>query len=143
MSGATLFGKGISFPPRLGGNGGIVWSEGEDNIRDSIRVILLTELGERLRRPGFGAGLARFLFEPNTVATRFSVQGRIQTALQQWEPRISVESVAVEEDPDDAQAAIATITYRLVATQTLERVSLNVQLGASPGAGSASLGAIF
>ena len=129
MSGAKLYGKGISFPPRIGANGGVVWSEGEANIRGSIRVILLTELGERLRRPGFGAGLARFLFEPNTVATRFSVQGRIETALQQWEPRIRVEAVAVEQDPDDSEAAVATITYRLVATQALERVSLGVQLG--------------
>jgi phage baseplate assembly protein W len=131
MSGAALYGKGISFPPRIGGNGGVVWSEGEDNVRDSIRVILLTELGERLRRPSFGAGLARFLFEPNTVATRFSMQSRIETALQQWEPRIRVETVAVDQDPDDTQAAIATVTYRLVATQALERVSLNVQLGAT------------
>lgn len=131
MSGARLYGKGISFPPRLGANGQMAWSEGEDNVRDSIRVILLTEPGERLRRPGFGAGLARFLFEPNTVATRFSVQERIETALQQWEPRIRAESVTVEPDPNDPQAATATVTYRLVATQALERVSLTVQLGAS------------
>jgi len=34
----------------------------------------------------------------------------------------------VEEDPGDPQAAIATITYRLIATQVLERVSLTVSL---------------
>jgi phage baseplate assembly protein W len=45
-----------------------------------------------------------------------------------WEPRIRIESVSVEADPSDAESAIATITYKLVATQTLERVSLNVKL---------------
>ncbi|WP_091743267.1 GPW/gp25 family protein [Phenylobacterium immobile] len=124
-----LYGKGIAFPPRVGPDGSMAWSEGEANVRENVRIILTTEPGERLRRPSFGAGLGRFLFEPNTVATRFSIQDRIETALKQWEPRVRTESVSVEVDPDDPQAAIATVTYRLVATQVLERVSLAVQLG--------------
>ena len=43
-----IFGKGISFPPRVGADGRVVWSEGETNIRESIKVILLTELGEQM-----------------------------------------------------------------------------------------------
>ena len=39
-----------------------------------------------------------------------------------------VESVAVEPDPDDPQAAIATITYRLVATAARQRLNLTVTL---------------
>lgn len=124
-----LYGKGVAFPPRVGPDGAMAWSEGETNVRENVRVILTTEPGERLRRPAFGAGLNRFLFEPNTVATRYSIQERIETALRQWEPRVRTESVVVEVDPDDQQAAIATVTYRLVATQVVERVSLSVQLG--------------
>jgi phage baseplate assembly protein W len=127
-NGASLFGKGLSFPPRVGADGHVVWSEGEDNVRESVRVTLLTELGERLRRPKFGTGLSRFLFEPNTVATRAAVQERIETALTQWEPRIVLESVVVDEDPNDTQAALATVTYKLVATQSQERLTLSVQL---------------
>jgi hypothetical protein len=39
--------------------------------------------------------------------------------------------VAVEPDPRDPEAAVATITYRLVATRALERVSLAVALAGS------------
>ena len=124
-----IFGKGISFPPRIGGDGRIVWSEGEANIRESIKVILLTELNERLRLPDFGGGLNRFLFEPNNATTRQLIRDRIMRALAQWEPRIVVQSVSVEPDAQDQQAAIATINYKLVATQASERVSLNVSLG--------------
>ena len=49
-------------------------------------------------------------------------------ALARWEPRITVEDVRVEADSDDEQAAIATISYRLVSTQARERVSLAVAL---------------
>lgn len=128
MEAARLYGKGMAFPPRVGPDGRIAWSEGEDNIRESMRVILMTEPGERLRLPQFGAGLGRFLFEPNIVATHALIRERIREALARWEPRIRVEAVEVAADRADPQAAIATINYRLVATQTLERVSLAVSV---------------
>jgi len=124
-----VFGRGISFPPRVGADGRVAWSEGETNVRESIRVILLTEQPERLRTPNFGGSLGRYLFEPNTVATRRSIQDRITKELAQWEPRIRVESVNVDADKDDPTAAVAVITYKLIATQTVERVSLSVTLG--------------
>jgi len=43
-----LFGRGISFPPRVGPDGRVAWSEGEVNVRESIRIILMTEQNERL-----------------------------------------------------------------------------------------------
>ncbi len=128
MNAGQLYGKGIGFPPHLGPDGRIAWSEGVDNVREAIRIILLTDLGERLMLPDFGGNLGRFLFEPNTVTTRHLIADRITKALEQWEPRILVDSVTVELDPNDPQAAIATINYKLVATQVLERVSLSVTL---------------
>ena len=128
MDKGQLFGRGIGFPPRVGNDGRMMWSEGEANARDAIRIILMTEPGERLMLPDFGGDLNAFLFEPNTVATRHMIQDRIVKALLQWEPRISVQTVEVEPDPTDPESAIATITYKLIATQERERVSLNVTL---------------
>jgi phage baseplate assembly protein W len=129
MDPGALFGRGLAFPPRVGPDGRIAWSTGGDNIREAIRIVLLTRPGERLFEPGFGAGLDRWLFEPNTASTRQLIKDRIAKSLAQWEPRIAVSSVEVEPDPADATAAVATITYTLVATQTLERVSVTVTLG--------------
>ncbi|WP_164018264.1 GPW/gp25 family protein [Pyxidicoccus trucidator] len=128
MDAGKLIGRGISFPPRVGPDGRVQWSEGERNVREAIQVILATEPRERLLLPEFGAGLARFLFEPNTVTTRHQIAERITRALALWEPRISVESVSVEADAQDARAATATITYKLVATGARERLSLNITL---------------
>jgi Bacteriophage baseplate protein W len=124
----TLFGSGIGFPPRVGSDGRVAWSMGEANVRESIRIILLTEPGERLMRPGFGGQLRSFLFQPNTVATRRLVKEQIERALKQWEPRITLQSVTVEADEDDAQSAVATIHYRLVATQSADQIRLLVPL---------------
>lgn len=124
----TLFGSGIGFPPRVGSDGRVAWSVGEASVRESIRIILLTEPGERLMLPAFGGQLRSFLFEPNTIATRRLVREQIEQALRGWEPRIELQSVTVEADPDDAQAAIAAIHYRLVATQAADQVRLRVPL---------------
>jgi len=129
MDAARVYGKGMAFPPRVGADGRIAWSEGEANVREAIRVILMTEPGERLRLLEFGAGLGRFLFEPNVLATHTQMRQRIADALKRWEPRVQVEGVEVQADAVDPQAAIATITYRLVATQALERVALAVRVG--------------
>jgi len=130
MDGGQLYGRGMSFPPRVGDDGRIAWSEGDTNVREAIQIILKTEEKERLNLPTFGAGLQRYLFEPNNVATQTQIGDRITKALQLWEPRISVTEVDVQEDPADPQAAIASISYRLVATQIQQTVNVSVQLGA-------------
>lgn len=124
----ALFGRGIAFPPRVTSDGRVAWSEGETNVREAIRIILLTDQRERLRLPEFGGGLSRFLFEPNTATTRQLILSRVERALSEWEPRINVQSVTVDPDPEDREAAIVTITYRLVATGAVERTSVSISL---------------
>jgi phage baseplate assembly protein W len=128
MDAGKLLGRGISFPPRLGPDGRWAWSEGDENIRDSVRVVLMTNRNERLMLPEFGGNLGPFLFEPNTATTRNLIADRIAQALAAWESRVQVESVSVEEDPQDPRAAVVVISYRLVATESQERIALQVSL---------------
>ena len=130
MDTGQILGRGISFPPRVGADGRVAWSEGDENVRESVEVILKTELRERLRLPEFGGGLGSLLFEPNTTTTRRQVQDRIVKSLAAWEPRINVETVTVDADGQDPQMAVATIVYRLIATQAQARVSLSLLLAA-------------
>ena len=127
----SFLGQGMSFPPRVGADGHFVWSQGEANIRENIAVILKTDPGERLALPDFGAGLSRYLFEPNNAATHARLQEDIRRALAQWEPRVQVESVDIAADPADPESAQAVITYRLVATSARERISVGVSLAAN------------
>ncbi|HEX6465316.1 MAG TPA: GPW/gp25 family protein [Vicinamibacterales bacterium] len=128
MDAGRIYGRGVAFPPHVGPDGHIEWSEGEVNIRQAIEVILKTEERERLYLPAFGAGLCRFLFEPNTVATRQEIADRIRRALQLWEPRITVATVDVDDDPDDPQSAIGTIRYQLIATRASGDVTVRIAL---------------
>jgi phage baseplate assembly protein W len=122
-----LLGKGLSFPPRVV-DGRLAWSADEDNVRESIRVILLTEPGERLMREDFGCGLKRFLFEPNTPTTRELIRERISQAITRWERRVTVQDVIVAGHPDDSRLVEISVLFRLVATQSPGRLGLTLQM---------------
>jgi phage baseplate assembly protein W len=126
----TLLGRGIAFAPYVDASGALAWSDGPDNVRESIQIILMTEPGERLMRPEFGAGLRGFLFQPNNVATHKLMQQCVMTALARWEKRITVSSVLVYADPTDPAAAIVTVNYQLPVQETGDQVSVRIQLSA-------------
>ena len=128
MNNAQLFGQSIAFPPRIGSNGQWAWSNGPQNIQESIQIILQTEVGERLMLQSFGAGLGQFWFEPNTTATRRLIQERVENALGLWEPRIRLRDVQVEADPGNPKQVVITIAYELVASGTRENLALTVNL---------------
>jgi phage baseplate assembly protein W len=123
-----IYGRGVAFPPHLDSTGQWATSVAGQNVRESIQILLLTRLGERLMYPNYGSALRSYLFAPNNAATRKSLQDEITRVLQLWEPRIIVDSILVDPDPADSQAAIATIQYRLVANQLTNQVTLTLQL---------------
>ena len=126
MDNGKLFGRSIAFPPRIGPDGRWQWSEGSQNIRESIEIILLTEPGERLMGPALleQVWLAICLNQTRYL-TRRLIQEDIQNSLRLWEPRINVQRVDVEADSNDEQRANITIVYRLVATGATQEISLS------------------
>jgi hypothetical protein len=107
MSGLRFLGQGWSFPVQPGASGALDLTAGADKVRESIRIILDTEPGERIMRPTFGCGLRRYLMKPNTVATRALIQRDVERALNAWEPRIRLDAITVTPGDDPALITIA------------------------------------
>ena len=71
MRSLSFLGQGWRLPVLPGAPGhALAFAGGSEKVRQSIRVILETEPGERLMRPTFGCGLRRYLMKPNSVASR-------------------------------------------------------------------------
>ena len=121
--------RGIAFPPRIGPDGRVAWSSGAQNVRESIQIILQTNLQERIMRPNFGGGLEQFLYESNTLATRTQIEERTRRALARWEQRAAVDEVSAETMPDEPSAVELTIAYTVRETGTREQVRLTLDLG--------------
>jgi len=126
LTGADLYGRGVSFPFRVSPSGSLVWSEGELNVRESLCTILRTTRGERMERPDFGCRLAQLLFEPNSVATLRLIQEEVTSAVSRWEPRVRLDEVVASVNPADPRAVDVSLAYTLVATGGRERLQLTI-----------------
>jgi phage baseplate assembly protein W len=113
-----FLGRGWAFPVGLALDDEVAMVADADDIRQSIRIILETDPGERVMRPDFGAGLRRLLFEPITTNTLALVQHRVEEALTTWEPRIDVLDVVVSADEAPSGRLLITIDYSIRATNT-------------------------
>lgn len=111
-----FIGKGFRFPIRVNARGGLSWSNGPDRVRDAIWIIMTTSLGERIMLPNFGAGVANYVLQSNSAMVRTQLGDAIKGALVQWEPRIEVDAVRVDEVADQASQVLIGIDYRLRAT---------------------------
>lgn len=131
MNARDAFVPPLSWPllPQPDAHGQLAFPSLEDSIGQMIRVILLTRPGEQLRRPEFGAGLVRFLDEPNTIETRRAIHGVVIDALTKWEPRIVIEDVDVSEVADQPTVARISITYQVRRTGQRKQQALAMTLG--------------
>ena len=88
-----FLGRGWAFPVGVHAGGGIALAEGEDDIRQAIRIVLGTALGEREMRPDFGCGVHELVFDRGDASLAGKARFYVRNALERWEPRIQVESV--------------------------------------------------
>lgn len=112
-----FLGRGWRFPVGLAGDGSVDTSAEADDVRESIRIILGTDKGERVMRPDFGADLNRLVFEPLNTTTMSLAKHYVEEALTRWEPRIDQVEVKVEADPPMGRLLIE-IEYRIRSSNT-------------------------
>jgi hypothetical protein len=113
-----FLGRGWRFPVGVDQTGKIALSEFEQDIREAIRLILLTAEGERVMRPDFGAGLNEFVFSTMSATNLGLIQTAVRDALIKWEPRIQVLEVKVAPDAGEIGKLLINIDYRVRATNT-------------------------
>lgn len=113
----AFLGRGWAFPVQTTADGRVMMTAYEEDIRQSIRIILGTAHGERAMRPTFGAGLEPLVFEPLNTATLALIRHRVQQALIEWEPRIDSVTVNVSAVPDQGRVDI-DLSYRVRKTNT-------------------------
>jgi uncharacterized protein len=126
-----FLGQGLAFPLRKNSRGGLEISSQDQKIKESIYMILGTQLGERLMRPTFGCNLRSLVFAPNTKATANLARHYVEEALRTWEPRIILENVTVSNDYEtnrndrterDPSILSISIRYRIKATYELQNL---------------------
>jgi Bacteriophage baseplate protein W len=109
-----FLGRGWAMPVELEPRTGLVASvQHEEDIRQSIRIILETTPGERVMRPNFGCAIHEMVFDALDSTAIQRIRSIVEESLRRCEARIDVLAVVVEETPSERGRLIVEIEYRV------------------------------
>ena len=106
-----FLGKGLRFPVSINLNGGVSSSQYEENVRQSLFVILGTAPGERINRPRFGCRIHDLMFAPNNDLTAARAEVYCEEAIYKFEPRIQKVSCRAFPNKDEPNRLDIRIEY--------------------------------
>lgn len=106
-----FIGRGLNFPLQVDSQGRLALTNGENEIFQSIRIILETSPGERVMRPTFGCRVWELIFEPRDASTEALLKEYVREALAMWEPRIEVTGIDILEEGAPQEVIMVNIRY--------------------------------
>lgn len=101
--------------------------EDEDSIKQSIKNIVLTTIGEsaKYQNPKFGGDVFKSLGEKINRITAIDIGSKIESALLNWEHRISI--IDIIADPDIVKNAyVVTIKYKIKNLNITNEITINL-----------------
>jgi phage baseplate assembly protein W len=102
--------------------------EEDASIRQSIMLLIATTPGERVMRPTYGCDLHRLVFAPTDDTTAGLAIHYIRTAIERFEPRITILSLDAGPHPDEPGSLVVELQYRVNATRRVDQVHFSVDL---------------
>lgn len=82
-------------------------------LESSIRMLLLTNKGERMMEPEYGTNIRRILFEMNVAGIESMISEEITNATTTWEPRVQLQSLSVTRNTDRSVTVNASFLTKL------------------------------
>ena len=112
-----FLGRGFRFPPKVdSATGRFMMESGEDDIRSSIYIIIMTKKGERAMMPDFGCNVMDYVFElPDTTYLNL-MRNEVIDAITSWEPRVVDVSAEIHLEELDKGKVVFEIEYTVRAT---------------------------
>lgn len=109
--------------------GDLVVIEDTEAIRQSLRTIILTKLGTKTKfqNPIFGSAVADLLFEKLNPFTLSNLEQEVEFAVENWEPRVQIETINVESDVNAHEIKIQ-ITYSIINLQITDELVINLSV---------------
>jgi phage baseplate assembly protein W len=114
----SFLGTGWSFPPEFNkAAGGVKMLSDEEDIHNSLQVLLSTRVGERIMQPAYGCNMDVLLFEPINESLITYIKDLVFTAIYYYEPRINPESVKLT--PYDTEGIVEiNVEYTIRSTNS-------------------------
>jgi phage baseplate assembly protein W len=118
----TFLGRGWAFPVKfIQESSQVSLVENEEDIRQSLIILLNTTIGERVLRPEYGANMEDLLFESLNVTTATMITNRIKRAILFHEPRVKVDEIDMKPDFQEGRIEVL-ISYFIIATNNRQNL---------------------
>jgi len=92
----SFLGTGWAFPPAFDRESATVaLVNNEEDIKQSLDILLSTSLGERVMQPRYGCNLNDYVFEALSSSMIGFIKDRVEQAILFYEPRIVAEKIEV------------------------------------------------
>ena len=82
-----------------------------DSIKRSVKNLIQTNFYERPFRPDLGCGIRGLLFELYTPMTGIFLKRKIEEVLVNFEPRIDLQQITLDDDPDNNRLVVSIYFY--------------------------------
>ncbi len=118
----SFLGTGWSFPPEFSKRGKVSMVSAEEDIRQSLLILLSTSHGERVMQPSFGCGLKHHVYENIDESTITLLKDLITRAILFFEPRVKLEMILSDISESYEGKINFTIVYRVISTNTRHNI---------------------
>ena len=119
MANKEFLGIGWSFPPTFQTGGfGVTTVAEEEDVKQSLEIILSTTPGERVMRPDFGCNMREMVFEPLNTTVITYMRDRIEKAILYHEPRIDLKKVSINTANANEGEVLIEIDYSIRTTNS-------------------------
>lgn len=129
-----IIGTGWRFPIKPDARGGLGFVSGPDSIEQSLLVLLLTNVRERVMRRDFGTQARNLVFAPGSEQGLRLLESSISDAIRDWEPRVDVLEISAQADPFDPVRVMVEISYEIRASYVRNNLVFPFYLEAGGGA---------
>jgi uncharacterized protein len=113
-----FLGRGWRFPILPDAGGGLRYLDGDDNVEQSLWLLLSTGWGERVMRPRFGTNARALVFAPGSAANLHALEESIEEAIAVHEPRVRLLSVDATPDPLEPERVDIEVVYTVRRSNT-------------------------
>src|SRR4051812_49431460 len=116
----SFLGTGWQFPiqfTKASTESGVAMLSDEDDIQNSLQVLLSTRIGERIMQPNYGCNMDVLLFEAINESLITYVKDLVFTAIYYYEPRINPDNLTIEATTEEG-TILVNVAYTIRSTNS-------------------------
>ncbi|HEH9402157.1 TPA: GPW/gp25 family protein [Aeromonas sobria] len=128
-----VYGRGWAFP-LIFTDDGVAMAQGEEDVRQSIKILFSTQPGERIMRNDYGCDLNQYMFNNITNQLLSDIERQIYQSVLRYEPRANITNIEFDNSSMNYGILNVVINYCLRGNDQKRQFSTQLDIVNGSGA---------